>query len=257
MTTTLKFLHCTRKAEYLESAIQNGLMFTDHSVQFKFTDDEKEVSRFLFELLPIVNWRLKELGEEYGELPDDRRWIINSGLGSISGKIPMLCFSEVPLGKKIEHHGFHFGQYGLVVSRKWLEKNGGDRVAYVGEDGKFGRILAKVLGAFRALTLFKDSQNKVLFEGYFMPMILDLFSYVEQRRHLEEQEWRIAGEHGFMGGIKSTGARVPLPLSEIEYVLVRSADEIDTFNSLIEDVAKKNSFKGIKPKVLLFLLPPA
>jgi hypothetical protein len=38
MATQVKFLHCMRKAEYLESAINNGLMLTAHDVTFKLSD---------------------------------------------------------------------------------------------------------------------------------------------------------------------------------------------------------------------------
>ena len=53
----------------------------------------------------------------------------------------MLCFTEVVEGKDISSHGNIFGNYGLVVSRRWLESNGGDRVVYVGDDGVFGTLL--------------------------------------------------------------------------------------------------------------------
>jgi hypothetical protein len=227
-------------------------MFTDHDVEFKFSDDKAELLKHFNEILPVINWRLSQMGETYDELPEDRKFVVNSGIGSISGKIPMLCFTEVAEGKVITNHGISFGNYGLVVSREWLESNGGDRVAYVGEGGMFGVLLARVLSAFKALTLFKNEEELVLFNGHFTDMVLSLFSYVEKRRHLEEQEWRIAGNHGFLGGEKSTGSCLPISLKDIEFVFVREGGEIDKFKSILDEISRSESFHGKKPEVLVY-----
>lgn len=227
-------------------------MFTEHDVEFKFSDDKDKLIKHFNEILPIINWRLNELGHTYDSLSNDRKFVINTGIGSISGKIPMLCFSEVAEGKVITNHGLSFGNYGLVVSREWLDGNGGDRVAYVGEDGKFGTLLARVLSAFRALTLFKNNEGLVLFNGHFSDMVLSLFSYVEKRRHLEEQEWRIAGNHGFLGGEKSTGKYLPISINDIEIVFVRNDGEVARFTAIIDEKAKSESFNGDKPRVMVY-----
>lgn len=162
------------------------------------------------------------------------------------------CASEVAEGKIITNHGTNFGNYGLVVSKDWLESNAGDRVAYIGEGRMFGVLLARVLSAFRALTLFKNDEDLVLFNNYFTDMVLSLFSYVEKRQHLEEQEWRIAGNHGFLGGNKSTNSYLPISIKDIEFVFVRENSEVDKFRAILDEKVKSESFHGKNPKVQVY-----
>lgn len=252
MTTTLQFLHCTKKSEYLESALKNGLMFTNHKVQFKFIEDAKELYKIREEIMPFINHRLKELGKTYSDLSKENKFVINYVYGAISTEIPMLCFSETAKGKNIASHRSHFGQYGLVVSRNWIEKNGGDRVSYVGESGKFGYLLMRSISSLLALSLITDKENNTFFLKQTLAITLDLLCYIEKRENIEQQEWRIAGKHGLMGGGRSTGQCLSLPLEEIQYVLVKEADEINQFERLIEEKSKKESFNGKKPKVIFF-----
>jgi hypothetical protein len=104
----------------------------------------------------------------------------------------------------------------------------------------------------RALSLITNKENNIFFPKETLAIILDLLCYIEKRENIEQQEWRIAGKHGLMGGGRSTSQCLSLPLEEIQYVLVKEADEISQFERLIEEKSKKESFHGEKPKVIFF-----
>ena len=75
-------------------------MFTKHTVEFKFSTDEDSLRKHFNEMLKIINWQLNQLGTAYDLLSEDRKFVVNSSLGGISGDIPMLCFTEVAEGKR-------------------------------------------------------------------------------------------------------------------------------------------------------------
>ena len=227
-------------------------MFTKHTVEFKFSTDEDSLRKHFNEMLKIINWQLNQLGTAYDLLSEDRKFVVNSSLGGISGNIPMLCFTEVAEGKDISSHGNMFGNYGLVVSRRWLEYNGGDRVVYVGDDAVFGTLLARIISSFKILTLRKNDAGLVLFEGHFTEMILGLFCYIEKRTHIEQQEWRIAGKHGFLGGGNSDGEYLPITLNDIEYIFAQNSDEVEKLKVIVKEKIKLENYTGNIPKIMIY-----
>lgn len=131
---TLKFLHSMRERSFLESALSEGLMLRDHTVQFSPAKTHAQWQALLGEEWSLLMTKLNSLGAPWGGLSEERKNLLMGGIGSISGKIPMLCFTEVPEGRGLSFHHLSFGGYGLVVSRNWLESNGGDRVIYAGNN---------------------------------------------------------------------------------------------------------------------------
>jgi hypothetical protein len=200
--------------------------------------------------MPALESRLEAIGAPWSSLTEERRLMIMRGLGTVAGKIPMLCFTEVPQGRELPYHHLSFGGYGVVVERHWLEKNGGDRVMYIGDYSPNSRNLFRVLSMLHISSLFKDSSSgQVLFHNHSISAVLDLLSYVERRENVTEFEWRIAGKHGFMGGKRNSGTRIPLLINDVEMILVRDSGDVLHFEALLEKLANAQSPSRI-PKVL-------
>lgn len=231
MITDIRFLHTMRKPEYLEQALRHGLMLTDHEATFRPFDDDADAARLTGEiLLPRLTARLKAIGECEVNLN-----ALVAGIGSISGQVPMICFTEVHDGRDLSNHFFTFGAYGVVVNRQWLEANGGDRVLYAGPQSRVTKLLHKLFVEHQLSGLHSRS-GKAMYSSETLSPILDLLAYVETRAHLEEVEWRIAGEHGFTGRKRASGERIQLPLSAIEMVLVQNNADVEYFTSVLKSL---------------------
>jgi hypothetical protein len=76
---------------------------------------------------------------------------------------------------------------------------------------------------------------------------LDLLAHIEVRENLEEFEWRIVGNHGFMGGKRETGKRLLIQLEDIEYILVQKTEDVNGFEKLIIDLAESQASSQIPP----------
>jgi chlorite dismutase len=67
------------------------------------------------------------------------------------------------------------------------------------------------------------------------------------RDNLEEFEWRIVGNHGFMGKKRDVEKRLAIALDDIEYVLVQKHEDIRDFEQLIKALAISQSPLRIPP----------
>jgi hypothetical protein len=248
---TLKFIHSMSKKEYLESALNNGLLLTDHKVKFHPIKDRNILESLVNnEIMFTLKQRLLEIGKPWEFVEGERRKIIFSGIGFIRGSIPMLCFSEVPDGRNIQYHQLNFGAYGLVVKRQWLENNEADRVLYIGQDSPISRHLFRNLANLRIANLFFDTKsNLILFNNSCFSALLDMIAFIEIREHLEEFEWRIVGNPGFMKEKRDLEKRLVIGLEDIEYILVQNSEDIKFFEKLIDNLAIVQGTQNI-PKVL-------
>lgn len=220
----IKFLHCFPKRDYLLSALANGLLLTDHHVEFTPSKDPVAVKRMLNEVIPILRAKVAGLGHSLDAFTELQNKVVFGGIGGMSGKVPMLCFSEIPFGKNIGEHTFTFGRYGLVISRSWLESHGADRVVYVGSDSSLSRRLFALLAAMRIGGLINSKTGDLVFSNDYLRPALDFMAHVEARDNLAEAEWRIVGRHGFIGGGRDVDKRIPLPFEAIEHIFVPSFD---------------------------------
>lgn len=231
MTTTIQFLHTMRQADYLEQALLEGLMFTDHKVSFDpfmGLDDAAQKSAE-YSLPKLIN-RITSCGSNHANLN-----ALAHGLGSMSGMVPMICFTEVQEGRDLKLHYLNFGAYGIVVTREWLERNGGDRVVYTGQGSELTTRLHRLFVDFQIAGVHvKD--GKALFDSNHMRPILNLLAFVQGRDQLTEVEWRIAGEHGFMGGDRASGKRLPFRLNDIEEVVVQNDEDIPRFEAILRSL---------------------
>lgn len=226
-----------RERSYLESALTKGLLLTEHQVKFLPAESPADLKSMLNDVMPLLMSRLKAIGKPLDCLDETRRNVVFSGIGALSGSIPMLCFTEVPEGQDIAYQRLSFGGYGLVVKRHWLENNGADRVLYIGQNSPVSRHVFRNLANLRISNLFVDNKGLVLFDNSCFPPLLDLLAYIEVRENLEEFEWRIVGNHGFMGGKREAEKRLGIELDDIEYVLVQKAEDADSFKKLIDRLA--------------------
>lgn len=202
-----------RERSFLEAALTDGLMLTDHRVQFMPAERDDHFESLIYEVWHLLEARLIAIGAPWQTLPEDRRQEIMRGIGSISGMIPMLCFTEVPQGRDITYQHLSFGGYGLVIQRQWLESNGADRVLYVGDNSPVSRHINRILASLKISNLFVDATTGlVVFNNRCSRAVLDLIAYIETRDNLAEFEWRIAGRHGFFGGVRDSGMRIPIGL---------------------------------------------
>lgn len=249
----MKFLHCMRKVEYLLGGLSDGLMLTNHKIEYSPTQDSQELRTLVQPLLPLIHLQLNKIGTSLDALSEQRKWVLFSGIGRILlGEMPMLCFTEVPQGRVLDTHRSSYGDYGLVVSRGWLERNGADRVVYVGQNSTVSQNLFKCLALLKIQSLFVDPKGGlVVFNSEIDPFLLDLLAHVEVRENLLDAEWRIAGKHGYLDGQKDTCKRLALPLADIEFVLVpNEADQ----RLVAEEIARLAGMQGAAhiPPVLTF-----
>lgn len=214
----LRLLHCIPKLEYLLLALQSGLMFTDHKVDFRPTNDHNEVTKLVSEVLPVIRNKLAALGLSLETLPKDRKQILFAGLGFMTGSIPMICFTEVPAGKSLTHHRATFGAFGLVPRNSWVAVSNAERIIYAGHNSPASQIIFRCLATMHIFGLHLNRDGLLLFNTETSKAALPLLSYFESRDHLIEAEWRIAGTTGYMGGTRNTGTTIPVAMNDIEYV---------------------------------------
>ncbi|QIM52513.1 abortive infection system antitoxin AbiGi family protein [Hydrogenophaga crocea] len=245
MLPTLRFLHSMRELEFLRLALSEGLMFTDHEAAYVPASSTAEWEELSAGVTVLLKQRLAALGKPWQSLSEGRRETLMSGIGSMRGKIPMICFTEIPEGRQLWFQQFTFGRYGVVVSRSWLERNGGDRVLYVGENSELSRRLYRVIATFMASTVLLGQDGEPVFSHHSFPPILDLLACMEQRSNLAELEWRIPGHHGFHSGQRATGRRLPLPLGDVEAVLVKEASEVAEVERLMRTLPGSNSLPSL------------
>jgi hypothetical protein len=245
----LRFLHSMRTRGFLESALADGLMYTDQDVRFSPAETSEQWEELLSDVNPRLMQRLELIGSPWSEIPEDGRALIMRGLGSISGSIPMLCFTEVPEGRDLPAHHLLFGGYGVVVRREWLGLSGGDRVLYIGNNSPVSRRLFGIVASLQIAHLSRGPAGNLIFGTPPTALVLDLFTYVQVRKNLEEFEWRIAGRHGFTGGARDTGKRLSLPMDQIEMVLVQNLSDVKPIEALVGEIAARQSATSM-PRVL-------
>ncbi len=224
-------------------------MLTSHKVNFQATTDLDQLRVISEQIRPLLLERLELLGTPWGALSEERRQVLMRGIGSIRGEVPMVCFTAVPAGKLVAEQRAAFGNFGLVASRAWIEKNGGDRVVYVGDNSALSRTLFLVVGTMHIFSLHAVN-GEPMYENRAMSAALRLVCSVERRAHLNEDEWRIWGNPGWMGGHKEEGKRIALPLEEIELVLAPTLEEAKQMDALVSDEAKKQNARRVPPCIV-------
>lgn len=214
----LRLLHCMSERRYLEEALEQGLMFTAHSVNF----DPGNSNALFNTLIPFIDNLLSPYGKRFDTLDVFEQMKLRLVLGTIRGEVPMICLSEIPEGRRVDSHAFQFGQWALVLSRKWVEQHGGDRVIYMGHGTPASTHMFQVAAISMLSGLKVGDKGQVLMENVPLEARLALFGHIETRGNIHEAEWRIVGAHGFMGAKSDLRSRLPLPLNAIEHVFVPS-----------------------------------
>lgn len=234
--------------DFLETALSEGLMLTDHEVAFAPTQDKNDFGVLVERVMPLLAARLDSLGKPLNALEDTRKRVLFSGLGTMRGKIPMLCFSEIPPGKSLDQHRFNFGSFAIVIKSEWLARQGADRVVYVGQNSPASQQLYHCLATMHILGLHVSPTGDVLFDNVTTKAMLELLPYVEVREHLEEAEWRVVGKTGFVGGARETNKRLQLALQDIEYIFVPGSD-IAKFSAQVSELAIQQGCSVVPPVI--------
>jgi hypothetical protein len=245
----LKFIHSMRERDYLDSALKDGLLLTNHPLTFTPTENRTEMQSLMYEFIPFLKNKLIELGKPLESLEKSRRKLIFQGIGSFDATAKMLCFTEVPEGRDISFQNLSFGGYGLVIKRTWLEKNNADRIIYIGQNSVVSRHLFRNLSALRIASLHVNDSEQVLFDSFLFSLFFDLLPYIETRENLEEFEWRIVKNPKSDGENSQSEDRIQISLDEIEYVLVKREGDISDFSALIAKLAVQQNTLEI-PRVL-------
>ncbi|MBP1473675.1 hypothetical protein J7I44_05145 [Frateuria sp. MAH-13] len=227
--------------DHLTQALADGLMFTRHKVQFRPADAREHWEELLEEMHPLLKGKLRQLGKPWESLAEERRRALMFGLGSMTADMPMICLTEVPNGREVTFHQYQYGRYGLFIRREWLERQGADRVLYLGERSAVTLLVYRLITLANILGLHLNQTGDPLFENMTSRATLDLLAYVETRGNLEELEWRIAGRHEFMGGDSDVGKRLPLRLEDVEMVLVEDPKEVQILNELLRNLSAQQS----------------
>ena len=226
-------------------------MLTEHAVNFKPASDANGWQKLINDVSPLLDAKLNQLGTPFNTLDEERRTIIWQSLGAWSAKIPMLCFTEVPMGRDVNHHHTLFGPYGLVVKKSWLVANGGDRVMYIGDMTPVSRLLFVNLTQAKIATMKLVNGVPMLGENIeALAARTDLLAFVQTREHLWEFEWRIVGGHGIVGGARETGKCLPIRLDDVEYIIVESSADLSEFTERVMSLAARQD-TVVVPKVIL------
>ncbi len=247
---SIQFLHCMKQREYLEKALIEGLMFTVHRVMFSPFDSSSELERECEPVFDLMRRHLMGLGVASSEMRETMR-VLCHGIGNISMSIPMICFTEVQHGRRIGQHGRSYGRFGLVVKRRWLARQGADRVIYVGSSTPISKHLFHLLADKRILSIHKAPNGTFNFSNAAMIDAIRFASFIEQSKNLEEAEWRIPGQFSFFGGTSWEGVKIPLPISEIEFVFVSQDSDIDPLRSVVRFLSSKQGCTS-PPPVIVF-----
>lgn len=234
-----RLLHCMSKALYLDQALQKGLMFTAHEVTYSPGNPNT-----LFDtMIPFIDKLLTKYGKSFATLAVSEQFKLRLICGTISGSVPMICFAEVSKGSCVDHHGLSFGQWGVVVSRDWLEQQGGDRVVYVGDTSSLSHHFYRVaaVSLIGGLTVNKKGEITIAEEP--VRAWLDLFGHLEIRKNMQESEWRIVGTE------KELNTRRFLPFDAIECICSPSND-LDRVRTFVDQLAAQR--KCSAPNVLAY-----
>lgn len=246
--SSLQFLHSLREYDYLVQSLRDGLMFTTHQVKYAPANDPSHWQVLLGQVMPTLLGKLERLGVPFESLSEERQYVLMAGLGTMTAEMPMICFTEVPLGRDISMHVYQFGKYGIGLRREWLEEQGADRVLYVGDKTALSERLFRTLAIAKIHALHLSSDGTPLFETDLERTVIDLLAYVESRTNVEELEWRIAGKHNFYGDVSDANRRIPLPLTAVDRVFVARVDEVAAMTALVEELARAQD--GLAPPIV-------
>ncbi|MBF0309735.1 MAG: hypothetical protein HQL56_09425 [Magnetococcales bacterium] len=189
--------------------------------------------------------------KNFAGLSEDRKKVLLSGVGSCRGAVPMLCFTEMQQGRDIAKHKARFGSYGIVVTQEWVREHKGDRVVYIGS--QVGKLLAINLGVMLASTIVLSSDNDPIFQNHYYKKYLDLFCYFQPMKSLvedEEYEWRVVGNHGFLGGGAGSD-HIPLPVEQIKYIFVNDSSDVSEIQNVVNEVCACSGCAKV-PDVIVF-----
>ncbi len=247
---SLSFLHSMKEKEYLLSAIENGLMFREHNVTFKLSNDEKVLTEDFKNKIHLVE---KQLGKSYSELSSREQRIIQFTLAPQTIPVNMLCFTELENRKSMENHTYEYGHYGFIFTQDFIERNNGDRVIYVGDDKAATRRLKNLIDMLCISKLHYNSEGLLLNDIQAYQEIYSNMCFMEPRINLKEFEWRIVQGNNVFDMLGETKSQyLHFKLDDIMHVIVNDNNEIEEVKKLLDCKKKKDNFDKKLPEIIRY-----
>ena len=255
----IKLIRFVSHLEYLIDDLKNGFRLREHPTKFtcsptetiigliEYWNENKISNGFISEVSSMYNSAIS-INHFYAalasKLKTDSTFKINFSYYSSTIrtiKFKMKCFTELRDNQKLRHyHTSVYGKYGISLNVEWAKKNHADRVIYVDSKAEVSLRLAKLLGV--CMTIGKKTALNFVF---------DLLAFVEIAEHYTEFEWRIVGEHNFVGAPKRNLPEIiPFKLSDISEIFVNEESEIDTMLATIKNKQKDEEVDEL-PKICL------
>ena len=130
--------------------------------------------------------------------PEDIKWLSYDGFDFVA--YPMVCFCDIPLSRIDEHVGF-YGNYGVGLTKEWVENNSGTPVQYISGSNHLIETFKTLSGYSEhleedhkdefykniryVLAHTKPTQGNMVINGE-----------VVEKEFYQESEWRCVPKHG-------------------------------------------------------------
>lgn len=248
---SLKFLHSMQKLEYLESALENGLLFTAHTVQYKLSENE-EVLKNDFNIKK--DSILIKYGIVFEKLTPKEQLIVSYMLGPIQSDVKMLCFTELENRNNMSHHTAMFGNYGFIFTQDFIERNNGDRVMYFGDNSPASRQLKNIIDLLMINSLHYKEDGSLIGDAKAFKMVTNNMCFIENRKHIKEFEWRIPENLDIFKQLEKGNMErrtyLQFELSDITHIIINDKSEAEIINQLIHNKSENDNYKGDFPTII-------
>ena len=248
---SLKFLHSMKELEYLESAFENGLLFTPHTVNYKLSEN-KEI------LINDFNSKKKltliKHGKIFENLTSKEQTIISYMLAPIQSNVKMLCFTELENRDNMSHHTSMYGNYGFIFTQDFIEKNDGDRVMYFGNNSPASRQLKNIIDLLMINSLHYSEDRSLIGDTEAFKIVTNNMCFIENRKHIKEFEWRIPENLDLFKQFENDNMNkktyLSFKLSDITHIIINDKSEAERINKLIQNKSKNDNYKGDFPIII-------
>lgn len=187
---------------------------------------------------------------------------------------PMVCFCDIPLSKLKKHIGF-YGDYGIGLSKKWGFKKNFSPIMYTRTGARTSNSFQKLIYWYNKNFENRESRNAKEFEVLMSDFLMFTKSYsgkilrngeFKKVKFYDEREWRwiprITKNNVWRHLVKeqyldeefreranrsvARNYKLHFQPDDINYLIIRSEDEIDSFIMSLENIKGGFSTSTIK-----------
>lgn len=224
----MQFTHYTQKIEIIKKILINGFAWIPNT------------RGFIKDLLPLHDFSDRE-PQEFG----------------------MISFTELP-PIEAERHRKDYGDYGIVVSKKWAISQKIQKVIYIDRKGPIFECLHRLFqyayddlkqksfrreGEISSMS-FTNKVRANIAGGYLYSNLLQIYEYIEPIEHSYQNEWRIVHPQPYYGYGKNKEEiikNVSPPKGWAKFLNVISLD-IDDIVGFVCPANKKTIFRNELPE---------